>query len=247
MGGALRCEGWTVADVVLHLAQTNEMAIASLDGTMDEFLGRLADAGLPATADVDEGAAAMVERERGAPTADLHARWADGSAALHARFVAADLHDRVTWVAGQLTARTLASTRLAETWIHAGDIVTASGPLPEPTERLSHIARLAWRTVPYAFARAGRPEPGPVTFDLAAPDGDRWAFAPRRPPGDLRDDGPRRRPRPVPRGRPASGCRRHRARGRGPRRRGRAGPRAHVRLTARGRLGDPPSRRGRRA
>ena len=55
--------------------------------------------------------------------------------------------------------------------------MTASGPLPEPTERLSHIARLAWRTVPYAFARAGRPEPGPVTFDLAAPDGDRWVFA----------------------------------------------------------------------
>src|SRR5687768_7965167 len=49
-----RCEGWTVADVVLHLAQTNEMAIASLDGTMDEFLGHLVDAGLPATADVDE-------------------------------------------------------------------------------------------------------------------------------------------------------------------------------------------------
>ena len=153
------------------------MAIASLDGTMDGFLGRLATAGLPATADVDEGAAAMVDLERGAPTADLHARWADGSDALHARFVAADLHDRVTWVAGQLTARTLASTRLAETWIHAGDIVTASEPLPAPTERLWHIARLAWRTVPYAFARAGRPEPGPVTFDLAAPGGDRWVFA----------------------------------------------------------------------
>ena len=37
-----RCEGWSVADVVLHLAQTNEMAVASLQGRFDEKLGVLA-------------------------------------------------------------------------------------------------------------------------------------------------------------------------------------------------------------
>ena len=31
---ASRCEGWSVADVVLHLAQTNEMATASLQGRL---------------------------------------------------------------------------------------------------------------------------------------------------------------------------------------------------------------------
>ena len=29
-----RCEGWTVADVVLHLAQTDEMALASAEGRL---------------------------------------------------------------------------------------------------------------------------------------------------------------------------------------------------------------------
>jgi uncharacterized protein (TIGR03084 family) len=172
-----RCPGWSVSDVVLHLAQTNEMALASLDGTMDEFLGRLAGA-VPPTADVDAGAAAMVEVERGAPPAEVQARWDEGAAALRARFAAADLGARVTWVAGQLSARTLASTRLAETWIHAGDVAAASGPLPDPTDRLWHIARLAWRTVPYAFARAGRPAPGPVVFDLVGPSAEAWRFAP---------------------------------------------------------------------
>ncbi|MEY2588161.1 MAG: hypothetical protein QOJ67_145, partial [Acidimicrobiaceae bacterium] len=29
---ASRCDGWTVADVVLHLAQTNELAVGSATG-----------------------------------------------------------------------------------------------------------------------------------------------------------------------------------------------------------------------
>ena len=49
----------------------------------------------------------------------------------------------------------LATTRLTETWIHAGDVLHAFGQVPAATERLWHIARLAWRTLPYAFARDG--------------------------------------------------------------------------------------------
>ena len=35
-----RCEGWTVADVLLHLAQTNELAVASVMGTFREAVER---------------------------------------------------------------------------------------------------------------------------------------------------------------------------------------------------------------
>src|SRR5438067_2859162 len=71
-----RCEGWTVADVVLHLAQTNEMAIASVDGRMPEYLaevGRSLAGSSPSN--VDDGAALMVANERDRPLADLKARW----------------------------------------------------------------------------------------------------------------------------------------------------------------------------
>ncbi|HET6950528.1 MAG TPA: maleylpyruvate isomerase family mycothiol-dependent enzyme [Acidimicrobiales bacterium] len=172
-----RCEGWTVADVVLHLAQTNEMAVASLAGTFDEFIERMTGGAGP-MASVDDGAALMVERERGASPDLLNARWEASAAELRAGFEAVDLHARVSWVAGELSAQTLATTRLAETWIHAGDVAAAFGPLPEPTDRLWHIARLAWRTLPYAFARAGRTLSGPVAFVLSAPNGDEWTFAP---------------------------------------------------------------------
>jgi uncharacterized protein (TIGR03084 family) len=178
-----RCAGWSVADVVLHLAQTNEMAAASLDGTFDQAVEQLTAGVRPAT-DVDDAAALMVERERGASGPEVAARWEASVAALRDGLAGADLHARVPWVAGELSARTLATTRLAETWIHAGDVAVAFGPPPEPTDRLWHIARLAWRTLPYAFARAGRPAPGPVVFELAAPSGDAWTFEPDdREPG----------------------------------------------------------------
>ena len=74
--------------------------------------------------------------------------------------------DRLQWVAGDVAARTLATTRLAETWIHAGDVAAGLGVELEPTDRLWHIARLAWRTIPYAFQRAGAEPPGPVAFRL---------------------------------------------------------------------------------
>ena len=171
-----RCEGWTVADVVLHLAQTNDMALASLEGRLPAFLEDFY-AGLPAAADVDEGADLAVRRERGAAPAELLDRWRAGAATLLAAFEASDLQTRVTWVAGDLTARTLATTRLAETWIHTGDVAAGLGVELEPTERLWHIARLAWRTLPFAFARAGRTLSGPVAFDLRAPGGDGWHFS----------------------------------------------------------------------
>jgi hypothetical protein len=41
----------------------------------------------------------------------------------------------VTWVAGQLSIRTLTTTRLAETWIHAGDVRNALGLAPVATDQ----------------------------------------------------------------------------------------------------------------
>ncbi|MGH9032122.1 MAG: maleylpyruvate isomerase family mycothiol-dependent enzyme, partial [Acidimicrobiia bacterium] len=45
-----------------------------------------------------------------------------------------------------------------------------------------HVARLAWRTLPYAFARAGRELTGPVAFVLRGPSGAKWEFVPEDDP-----------------------------------------------------------------
>ena len=179
-----RCEGWTVADVVLHLTQTDELARASAEARFAEGLDVLA-SGLDRPGTVDEGAAALVDRERGLPNAALLARWRSAADALRGVLAVSDPHRRVDWVAGQLSTRTLSTTRLAECWIHTGDVAAAVDVEQIPTDRLEHIARLAWRTLPYAFARAGCQLAGPVAFELEAPSGQRWHFVPDTEPATV--------------------------------------------------------------
>ena len=186
-----RCEGWTVADVVLHLAQTNEMAIASLDGQFAEYLAQVGrQLGEAPQTNVDDGAALMVAKERDRPLPELQTRWQASVDDFLSRLDHADLHRRVMWVAGELSIRTLVTTRLAETWIHTGDVADGLGIELEPHERVKHIARLAWRTLPYAFMRDGRELSGPVAFELTGPAGDPWEFLPDEPPATtIRGDG----------------------------------------------------------
>lgn len=183
------CEGWDVADVVVHLAQTDELARGSVEGRFDAVIEELT-MGAAFADSVDAGAQSMVERDRAAGAAVIHERWTHASDALRAALATADPHARVAWVAGRLSVRTLATTRLAECWIHTTDVATALGVDVAPTDRLHDVARLAWRTLPYAFALAGASLAGPVAFDLRGPSGVPWAFVPDDPPATvIRGDG----------------------------------------------------------
>jgi uncharacterized protein (TIGR03084 family) len=177
-----RCPGWSIADVVLHLAQTDEMGAASADGT---FTARTAAFGRPASeapagATADDLAGRAVAAER-APGAVVYARWRAAAAAQAKALAACEPSQRLPWVAGEISALTLATTRLAEHWIHTGDVAAALGREPAATDRLRPIARLAWRTLPYAFSRAGRTLSGPVALALTGPDGAVWEFTPDGP------------------------------------------------------------------
>jgi len=175
-----RCEGWDVADVVLHLAQTDEYAVSSL---RDEFEVSIASSsGQTAVGNVDDAAGVMVEQERGGPAAELFERWQRAASDLRHELEDADPRRRVTWVTGKLSVQTLATTRLSEAWIHSDDVAEALGKPLVPSDRLQFIARLAWRTVPYAFIRDGREPPGPVAFELRGPNGEEWNFVPDEAP-----------------------------------------------------------------
>jgi uncharacterized protein (TIGR03084 family) len=177
------CPGWDVADVVLHLAQSDAAAVASAQDRFGEAV--LAGTGVGG-ASVDDVADSGVAAERGLPPAQLLARWRDTAAQMRTALAASDPSARLRWVAGTLSARTLTTTRLAESWIHTGDILEALGLPLTADDRLWHIARLAWRTIPYAFERAGRAPAGPVTLDLRAPDGDGWLLGDGATPTTIR-------------------------------------------------------------
>lgn len=167
-----RCPGWSAADVLLHLAQTNEMAIASVHGRLHDYVASVADS-VPPGGDVDDWAGALVDAERSTPGA-ARERYLVSAAAQAQTFGSCDLHSRVWWVAGEMAARTLATTRLSETWIHTLDVGVAFDIHVPPTDRLWHVAHLVWRTVPYAMARAGTSLSGDVAFELSGPSGDTW-------------------------------------------------------------------------
>jgi uncharacterized protein (TIGR03084 family) len=178
------CEGWTVKDVVLHLAQTDELATASARGDIASGFATMF-RGAGNASNVDEAAEAMVEHERGATGAEVYARWRTGAEEMCEVLGACDPSARLQWVSGELSARTLATTRLSEAWIHTRDVAEALGVELDPPDRIWHISRLAWRTIPYAFARSEHDAPGAVAFELRAPNGDRWEFVPDEAPATV--------------------------------------------------------------
>jgi uncharacterized protein (TIGR03084 family) len=165
------CAGWTVADVVLHLAQSEEMVAAS--PRSEPQAARWPEGG---GSTIDEVVEDWVSAQRGAAPRKVLERWRAATRAAVRALREAGPDDRFPWATVPLKARTLATTRLAEHWIHANDIAKPLGVAYPDTERLWHIARLAHRTVPYAFARAGRDDPPSVRVELSAPGEAEWVF-----------------------------------------------------------------------
>lgn len=160
--------GWTIADVVLHLAQTEEaVAVTASDAAAGIDWRRFG-------ATVDAGMDAMVRADPATPD-QVHARWRAARRASVAALRAAEPGRPLRWVTTSLKPRTLATTRLAEHWAHALDIAGPLGVDYPDTARLRHVAWLAHGTLPYAWHLAGRPSV-PVRCELTAPDGSPWVF-----------------------------------------------------------------------
>ncbi|HEY3684187.1 MAG TPA: maleylpyruvate isomerase family mycothiol-dependent enzyme [Streptosporangiaceae bacterium] len=165
--------GWSVADVVLHLAQSEELAAASVAGDESLFAAGFDDRGSGGR--VDAVAGERVAAQRGASPAGLLDRWRTVALPLPDALRARPKGTRVRWITNRLSPAALATTRLAEHWAHAHDITDALGLAYPDTARLRHIAWLGHRTLPYAFAVEGR-EAGPVYCELTAPDGGTWRY-----------------------------------------------------------------------
>jgi uncharacterized protein (TIGR03084 family) len=161
--------GWSVADVVLHLAQSEEAVVY----TATERGGT----GLEtAPGNLDAEMDRLVQQQRDEPAAVLE-RWRIARRAAFTALTEADPQTRLRWVAAPLRPATLATTRLAEHWAHGLDITGPLGiPFPD-TDRLRHIAWLGHRMLPYAFATAGLPA-REVYCELTAPSGATWRFGP---------------------------------------------------------------------
>lgn len=160
--------GWSLSDVLLHLAQSEDAVVSTIDGVPR------GDLGLVEGDTIDEIMESLVRAERGDPIA-IFERWKRARRDAVAALRAADPEARFAWAAAPLRPQALATTRLAEHWAHALDIAEPLGLDYPDTDRLRHIAWLAHRTLPYGFEVAGQAAV-PVYVELTAPSGESWTY-----------------------------------------------------------------------
>ena len=160
--------GWTVADQVAHLAWTDEAALLA---TTDP--ARFADRAAELLAAVDRPGGAV-----DAPQA-LLARWRSGRVRLAEALAAVPDGTRLPWFGPPMSAASMATARLMETWAHGVDVGDTLGLPPRESPGLDHVAHLGVRTRGFAFAAHGLPAPGaPVRVELVRSDGSRWSDGP---------------------------------------------------------------------
>jgi uncharacterized protein (TIGR03084 family) len=166
--------GWDVATQVAHLAWTDEAAVtAATDRSRWDALV------MEALTDVERvvDRAALTGGE--VAPADLLARWRTAREDLAAALRGYPSGERMPWFGPPMSATSMATARLMETWAHSLDVHQALDVEPEITDRIRHVAHLGVRTRTYAFSVHGLEAPDTeVRVSLTAPSGDLWAWGP---------------------------------------------------------------------
>jgi uncharacterized protein (TIGR03084 family) len=166
--------GWTIAHQIAHLLWTDRVALLAVT---DEaaFASVVEDAAKNPTGFVDEGAEELAVT---AP-ADLLADWRSTRARLHDELLAVPDGRKLPWFGPPMSAASMATARLMETWAHGLDVADALGVKRPPTARLRSIAHIGVRTRDFAFAINGLAAPAdPFRVELRAPDGSTWSWGP---------------------------------------------------------------------
>ena len=166
--------GWTVAHQIAHLLWTDRVALMAVT---DEaaFATVLEEAAKNPTGFVDDGA----EELAAVPPARLLANWRQTRARLHEELLAVADGRKLPWFGPPMSAASMATARLMETWAHGLDVADALGVKRPATARLRSIAHIGVRTRDFAFAINGlTPPPDPFYVELGAPDGSTWTWGP---------------------------------------------------------------------
>ena len=182
--------GWNIADQVSHLAHFDEVAVQAATRPQ-EFSAELAAAAERAAtangangADGASGGAGIdpdgiAEQYRTMRPAELLAWFDEARAELLASYRAMQPSVRVPWYGMHMSAASMLTARLMETWAHGQDIADTLGTRREPTDRLRHVAHLGVAARPFSFAANGRPIPEEkVRVELISPGRDMWLWGP---------------------------------------------------------------------
>jgi uncharacterized protein (TIGR03084 family) len=167
-------EGWTVATQIAHLDWTNAQALQALTDPegFRATVERLRDQ-MDHLVDDEARAGAAAAPEQ------VLDSWRTSRVALSQALADHPAGVKVPWFGPPMSAASLATARLMETWAHGLDVTDALGLPPSVSPRLRHVADLGVRTRDFAFAQHRLPAPGePFRVELVAPDGGTWSWGP---------------------------------------------------------------------
>jgi len=169
--------GWSIGHQIGHLAWTDVVASDAADAANGEAAGFAAQlAAIQSGAvSIDSAAATLAAL----PPAQLLGQWRHGRRRLAASLTNVAPGAKLPWFGPPMSATSMATARIMETWAHGQDIADALGITREPTDRLRHIAHLAVRTRDFAFKLHKLPPPAAeFRVELQGPSGQRWTWGP---------------------------------------------------------------------
>lgn len=166
--------GWSIAHQIGHLLWTDRVALTSVTDEAG-FAGVLKAAAADPTGLVDAGA----EELAALPPSELLADWRATRGRLHEALLLVPAERKLPWFGPPMSAASMATARLMETWAHGLDVADALGIKRAATDRLRSIAHLGVRTRDYAFSVNNLPAPAePFLVELRGPGGDTWTWGP---------------------------------------------------------------------
>ncbi|WP_026917309.1 TIGR03084 family metal-binding protein [Gordonia shandongensis] len=167
-------EGWTIAHQIGHLLWTDRVSLLSITDA-DAFTGVLREAMADPTGFV--GAAAEVEAARSPD--DLLADWRRTRARLGGALVAVEPGTKLTWFGPPMSAASMATARMMETWAHGLDVADALGLTRPEGDRIKNVVHLGVRTRDFAYLVNGLTAPeAEFRFEITAPSGVLWTWGP---------------------------------------------------------------------
>ena len=166
--------GWTIAHQIGHLLWTDRGALVAVTDE-DAF----ADVVKTAVNDPIGFVNTAADELAAVPPAELLADWRLTRARLHDALLTVPDGRKLPWFGPPMSAASMATARLMETWAHGLDVADTLGVTRAATARLRSIAHIGVRARDYAFAVNGLPAPTePFRVELRAPDGSAWSWGP---------------------------------------------------------------------
>jgi uncharacterized protein (TIGR03084 family) len=166
--------GWTIAHQIGHLLWTDRAALTAVTHEAG-FAEMLAAAAQDPDGFVDAGA----EELAAVPPAELLNDWRVTRGRLHEALLGVAEGRKLPWFGPPMSATSMATARLMETWAHGLDVADALGVKRPPTDRLRAIAHIGVRTRDYAFVVNNlTPPTEPFLVELRGPGGDTWSWGP---------------------------------------------------------------------